>query len=174
MIFDLTELLTSRNAKSLSAQLPLEKVKIQGVEYDLKTPISFQFIFTPIEEKEVALEGTFETTFIIPCNRCLEEVEYPMEVTLSKFFVLDQLVILDEDQQADMKYVQENTLQVGQMIIDEIMVHFPMKVLCNENCKGICKSCGCNLNDNKCDCDSLDIDPRMAVFQDIKNNFKEV
>ena len=39
-------------------------------------------------------------------------------------------------------------------------------LLCNENCKGLCPVCGCNLNVEECSCEVEDIDPRLAVLKD--------
>ena len=60
------------------------------------------------------------------------------------------------------------------LIYDEILTGFPMKVLCREDCKGICRTCGINLNDKTCSCGRTDLDPRMAAIQDIFHQFKEV
>ena len=60
------------------------------------------------------------------------------------------------------------------LIYNEILLDFPMKVLCQEDCKGICSNCGANRNNESCDCKENDLDPRMAAIQDIFNKFKEV
>lgn len=57
---------------------------------------------------------------------------------------------------------------------NEVLINWPMRVLCKEDCKGICSRCGANLNQGSCDCDTADLDPRMAVISDIFKNFKEV
>ena len=49
-----------------------------------------------------------------------------------------------------------------------------MRVLCSDNCKGICNRCGTNLNRGTCDCDNRSLDPRMSVIQDIFKQLKEV
>ena len=56
----------------------------------------------------------------------------------------------------------------------EILMNWPMQVLCKEDCKGLCPSCGANLNLTTCDCDSTDLDPRMAKIRDVFSKFKEV
>ncbi|HWT27780.1 MAG TPA: DUF177 domain-containing protein, partial [Mobilitalea sp.] len=71
-------------------------------------------------------------------------------------------------------YIIGYNLDVDILIYDEILIGFPMKLLCSEDCKGICKHCGTNLNEKTCDCDKTEYDPRMSVIRDIFNNFKEV
>ena len=65
-------------------------------------------------------------------------------------------------------------LDLDRIIYDEVLVNWPMKVLCREDCAGICKKCGQNLNHKTCDCEKTELDPRMAVIQDVFNKFKEV
>jgi uncharacterized protein len=71
-------------------------------------------------------------------------------------------------------YVEGCQLDVDRLIYGEILVNWPMKVLCREECKGLCKKCGQNLNQGACGCDQFVPDPRMAAFEDMFNNFKEV
>lgn len=71
-------------------------------------------------------------------------------------------------------FLEEHELDVDRLIYDEILVNWPTKVLCKDDCKGICPVCGQNLNQQDCGCDRQVIDPRMAKFQDIFNEFKEV
>ena len=46
------------------------------------------------------------------------------------------------------------------------------KILCDEDCKGICKKCGQNLNDGACECDDFVPDIRFANLMDIFNGSK--
>ncbi|MBQ1604529.1 MAG: DUF177 domain-containing protein, partial [Lachnospiraceae bacterium] len=78
------------------------------------------------------------------------------------------------DEDGDDDFVNENQLDVDRLIFDEILVNWPAKVLCKDDCKGICLVCGQNLNIQDCGCNRQVIDPRMAAFQDVFDQFKEV
>ena len=71
-------------------------------------------------------------------------------------------------------YIDGYHLDVEQLLYNEILVGWPMKVLCSEDCKGICSVCGQNLNEGSCDCEDTSLDPRMSVIRDLYKNFKEV
>ncbi|MFQ8840665.1 MAG: YceD family protein [Clostridium fessum] len=47
-----------------------------------------------------------------------------------------------------------------------------MKVLCREDCKGICNRCGTNLNLRTCTCDTRSLDPRMSVIRRYSMNLR--
>ena len=67
-------------------------------------------------------------------------------------------------------YVSGYYLDVDQLIGNELLLNLPMKVLCREDCKGICRKCGTNLNHSSCSCDTVELDPRMAVIAEIFKN----
>mgnify|MGYP000090033718 CR=1 FL=1 len=79
----------------------------------------------------------------------------------------------DEDVE-DNDYLIGFNLDIDRLIYGEILVNWPMKVLCRDDCKGICKVCGMNLNKGDCNCQRTELDPRMAAIQDVFNKFKEV
>ena len=83
----------------------------------------------------------------------------------------------EEERIADLNeqsYLQGYNLDVDQFVRSELLLNLPMKVLCREDCRGICNRCGANLNYETCGCDRSSPDPRMSVIQDIFKQFKEV
>ena len=72
------------------------------------------------------------------------------------------------------KDIDGYNLDVDKLVFGEILLLIPGKTLCKEDCKGLCLRCGANLNEGECGCDRESLDPRMSVFKDILNNFKEV
>jgi uncharacterized protein len=63
---------------------------------------------------------------------------------------------------------------VDKLVYSEVLIDVPLRVLCSEDCRGLCYKCGANLNRGECGCDRVQLDPRMSVIQDIFKNFKEV
>ena len=61
-------------------------------------------------------------------------------------------------------------LDVDKMLYSEMLIGWPTKVLCKEDCKGICNVCGQNLNEGTCDCEDTGLDPRMSVVRDLFKN----
>ena len=79
-----------------------------------------------------------------------------------------------EDLGEDSSFADKNFLDVEALIRNELLVQWPIRVLCKDDCKGICSRCGANLNIQTCDCDTTVPDPRMAAIRDIFSKFKEV
>ena len=92
-------------------------------------------------------------------------------------YVLVDMKLSDEERTEALDesvFLHGYNLNVDELVCGEALLVWPMKVLCREDCKGLCPVCGQNLNLKTCDCDRTDLDPRMAKIRDIFKNFKEV
>ncbi len=94
------------------------------------------------------------------CDRCAEEVTKDMQLELKKILVskLDNNDDLD-----DYVVVKDAQFDLDEFISEEVLLSFPSKILCKDDCKGLCYKCGKNLNEGKCDC-KKDVDPRMEAL----------
>ena len=92
---------------------------------------------------------------------------------ITKGSVTDESEVESEDLD-EANYIDGYTLDVDQLISSEILIGWPTKILCSEDCKGICNVCGQNLNQGTCNCEDTSLDPRMSVIRDVFKNFKEV
>ena len=103
----------------------------------------------------------------------VENAAVHMHFDIDKTLKITDGALVDEEME-ETDYLIGFELDVDKLVFAEILVNWPMRVLCKDDCKGICKVCGMNLNKGTCSCDSFVPDPRMAAFQDIFNKFKEV
>ncbi len=173
MIVELTDVCTCEN-KEIQMEVTIEMQsfdsRLGSFRFIEKKP--FELHLTNQENKRLLIQGETDVVIAIPCDRCLEDIQTEIHLTFDKKFPLEGEHSEEEMEEAD--YISDFELDVERMIYDEILVNWPMKVLCREDCKGICKKCGANLNQQSCDCDDVELDPRMAAIQDVFNKFKEV
>ena len=121
--------------------------------------------------KKLVITGQADVTLNIPCDRCLKEVEVPFSLDFEKHVNLEA----EDDKESDeTNYIDGYNLDVDKLLYNEILIGWPMKVLCSEDCKGICSVCGQSLNEGTCDCEDTGLDPRMSVIRDFFKNYKEV
>ena len=125
------------------------------------------------ENAAVFVKGTVDIDVMIPCARCLEEVRTPIRFDIDKKLTVQEEGLVDEEMEKP-DYLIGFELDVDKLVYAEILVNWPMRVLCKDDCKGICKVCGMNLNKGACSCQRTELDPRMAAIQDVFNKFKEV
>lgn len=135
-----------------------------------KSPLSMDLRHE--SEGKVIVAGEASLTFAIPCDRCLTEVDVPFAVSISKSFDLKRERFGSEEGEAEEARFVTDTMELdaGELLRDELIVAWPAKVLCKEDCRGLCLVCGHDLNAGDCGCDRVVLDPRMAAIQDIFKN----
>ena len=124
--------------------------------------------------QELLFEGSVSLKVEIPCARCMDPVQVPLELS----FEVEEDTKLSEDARqqtlAENDFLHGYYLDVDKLVYGEALLSWPSRVLCREDCKGLCKRCGQNLNRKACSCDRTDPDPRMAKIRDIFRTYKEV
>lgn len=140
---------------SLPAWKIQDKLAVSGVVYN--------------KDGYLLLEGEIIGVLISQCSRCLEEVSHRLEVNFSEKL----LYIADQSRFSDWEFgeiEEEYTIYDGDsfdltdLLVENIIDELPSKVLCREDCAGLCPHCGHNLNEGQCDCVFEDIDPRLAIL----------
>lgn len=107
------------------------------------------------------LELQIKFTFDGMCDRCADPIKRDFTINAKKI-VVPQLANDDVDYDSYI-VLDNNILDVDSLVNEEIQLFLPHKMLCKEDCKGLCPKCGKNLNQGKCDC-KKDVDPRMSVL----------
>ncbi len=175
MLVSLSEIMTTNDkVVQINAPIEMNEFNYMGTNYEIshKEPISLTI--TNLGDKKILIEGGTNISLTLFCSRCLKEILFPMSIEVLREVDFN----LTEEQRAEgldeTNYIIGYNLDVDTLIYDEILIGFPMKLLCSEDCKGLCKNCGTNLNEKSCECDTYNYDPRMSVIRDIFKNFKEV
>ena len=175
MLVSLSEIMNlSAGVQKRTVSLEMVSFTRAGVTYPIAEKDDVALTLTNLGGRKVKIEMESRVVLTVPCDRCLQEVavEIPISVETEVNFnenAEERIKDLNET-----SYIDGYDLDVDRMVYEEILLGFPMKVLCQEDCKGICKVCGANLNQGECGCDRTEPDPRMSVIRDIFNNVKEV
>ncbi len=173
MLVNLSDVLTSEGGR-MRMEVPLEMACFESVTgvYKIleKTPVTFNF--TNIESGKAKIEGNVRLVFQTNCDRCLTEV--PTVLNLQFERVAASPGVAENDAVDDLSFMEDWQLNVETFVYNEIICNWPAKILCREECRGLCPVCGQNLNEGDCGCDTFVPDPRMAAIQDIFKRDKEV
>ncbi len=175
MIINISELLSTPGKSEYNeAPIEMDAFELNGDLYPFSKKEPVKLTITNTGDREISVEGSIEAVLAAPCDRCLKEVLVPFSLKVDKVIDLKKT---DEDRINDLdetSYIDHSSLDVDRLVSDELLIHFPMKILCREDCKGICFKCGKDLNLGECGCDRESLDPRMSAIRDIFKNFKEV
>jgi len=158
--------------KTFEIPVEFDSVKMPGEEYPVLEKQPVQLVLNHLGKKKIQMNAEIQMTLEIPCARCLESVSVPFMITVDTLLELPDTP--DEvKEESEEPYIDGYQLDVDALVRNELFVHMPLRVLCKEDCKGICKRCGTNLNLGTCDCDATELDPRMAAILDIFNGSKK-
>jgi DUF177 domain-containing protein len=138
-------------------------------------------LLEPIEVKgrirhksaEVELSGELRTRVAVPCDRCLREVETPIEVDFAERFITavswrnEELHELSKDD-LNLGLVSDEAIELDDVVREEILLALPSQVLCDQSCKGICPSCGADRNAGDCSCESEQVDSRWEKLRNLQ------
>lgn len=175
MLLDLSKLLLE-DGKTLetSTELEMQKLSFRMGVFPVirKSPVSLMVVNTGNRRLEIT--GDVELTFQIPCARCLTPVEYAIPLHIERTVDMKLTEEEREKSEEESNFMEGEQLNPEALVRNELLVNWPIRVLCKEDCKGICSRCGANLNIQTCDCDTTGLDPRMAAIKDIFSKFKEV
>ena len=127
-----------------------------------------------IRGKELLITAETRLSVIIPCDRCLEDVKREFELNCVKHVDVGLSDAELTEELDESNFIDGYHLDVDKLLFHEILSSWPTKVLCREDCKGLCNVCGQNLNTGSCNCEDTGLDPRMSVVRDLFKNFKEV
>ena len=175
MFINLSDVL-SEHHKTIEANIPVEMTEFVASfgRFPIVEKQEAHIVVKHVKQRELSIKGKVRLVLEIPCDRCLEPVKVPFDLDFTKNVDLQETDDVQDDELDEKNYIDGFNLDVDKLLYNEILIGWPMKILCSETCKGICNVCGQNLNKGSCDCEDTSLDPRMSVIRDVFKNFKEV
>jgi DUF177 domain-containing protein len=109
-------------------------------------------------------ELAFEASLAGPCFRCLEDASIRTSVRGREYQGSDS----EESEQTTNPYLANDRLDLSSWARDAIALALPEKILCREDCAGLCSGCGANLNTEECRCPPPAPDLRFAKLAQLR------
>ncbi len=143
----------------------LEPVALGGQSY-LVVPAEIEAALTVQRATSgYAMRLRFEVGVHGPCMRCLEDAVVPLPVDALEYHDLDP----GGDDELVSDYVADDAVQLAAWARDAIVLALPNPILCRADCAGLCPACGKNLNLEPHTHDELDVDPRWAALEGLRD-----
>jgi len=139
------------------------KVKHEIVKF--KGPINVSGHLENLGQRIFQIEGIIKAPVETVCYRCLSKTVLNLNVSFSLKFS-DAISDSSGDEEELIQF-SGNEIELRPHIINEIILNWPAQVLCKPDCKGLCPTCGTNLNISSCTCSNDYIDPRFSVLKDL-------
>ena len=101
------------------------------------------------------------------CARCLAPIAGTFSLDFERTVVTKGTLSEEqlEDNVDEYAVLDGPELCVDEEIRESLILEFPSKLLCSEDCAGLCPKCGKRLSEGDCGCPTKEIDPRLAVLK---------
>ncbi len=146
-----------------------------GTDEDFRVvgPVTLAFdIFK--QDHRFRLVGHVQAVLELPCSRCLDPFTTPVDAAFDLRYqphtenTGEGEREIEEDDLTTAFY-EHDEIDLGQLMREQFYLSLPMKPLCGEACRGLCPSCGTNLNRGACGCTHEWADPRLAALRELRN-----
>lgn len=161
MKIDVSELFRKKVAeKNIDLILTTEDLINLSKDFEIGSEVKVEGIVS-LAGDILHFDGHIKCNVLLHCARCTEKFTYAVDAIVNEEFSRDS-----ENEDDNIIFIEGDKLDITDIIERNILLTLPMKPLCSESCKGLCQSCGANLNINTCNCDNIDVDPRLAQLKD--------
>jgi uncharacterized protein len=110
------------------------------------------------------MTGTIRTCLHGVCDRCAADFTRDVEIPINVVLVTE---LADEENEDEWVFPLEgDSADLEDIIRTVFVLNMDSKLLCKEDCKGLCHRCGTNLNDGPCSCQK-ELDPRFAALKQL-------
>lgn len=111
----------------------------------------------------VTLKADVQYRYEGSCDRCAAPIYHERRFTMEHILV----VSLNHEENDSFVLIDNYQLPLDELVEEDLILDQPSKVLCKEDCRGLCAMCGKNLNEGDCDCHHETVDPRLAALQQL-------
>ncbi len=142
------------NLASFESVLDTEiKIKKSDISFDNEMQIEDEIILKLMLTKDtpfsVIVQAHISGVMTGSCARCLKQVKTILDNSFTVIYKRKDMMDND-DVESDVFPYQDNEIDIGEALNEAVLLATPMKLVCGENCKGLCPVCGKNLNEEEC------------------------
>jgi uncharacterized protein len=138
--------------ETLRGTEPASIVELDEPDIRFKHDVEYDF-HAQVQGDALLVTGTVETPATLRCSRCLTTFELPLRV--NQFLFHQQLGA-------------EDFIDLTPNIREDIILELPQRALCEPQCRGLCPTCGKNLNEGACQCEPSRGDLRWHALDQLK------
>lgn len=116
------------------------------------------------------LVASAEIPYSGECARCLDPVNGVYVLPFERTVVTEGTLTeeQEEDNVDEFVIIEGGFLDIDDAVREALILSFPMRLLCSEDCEGLCPKCGKPKREGACGCVEKEIDPRWAVLASLR------
>jgi uncharacterized protein len=131
------------------------------------------FVHAALEKtgRQMLLRAEFRTKSRFTCDRCLDEFENVLSTHYEVVYITEESGARSNSEE-EVQYISPDAsmIDLGEDVRQFLILAVPLKLLCKDDCQGLCPKCGANRNKVNCSCAENDADPRWEVLKKVSLN----
>ncbi len=141
-----------RGEVALREEVPADHAMWSGTGVELVRPLDVDLTAREVGDG-VLVRGSLRTAVRLSCRRCLEPVEHELDAHVDLLFAPP----MEGEEEGDDGEVyplppRGDALDLTDAVREHVVLETPALALCREDCRGLCPSCGADLNQGACEC----------------------
>ena len=155
-----------RPGESVSYSVSVDLSDLQyGTSYPVTEPVLASGTVR-ITAGVLVMKGLITTCIHGTCDRCAADFDREMEIPIDAVLVTE---LANEENEDEWVFpLDGDSADLEDIVRTTFVLNMDSKLLCSDDCKGLCCRCGKNLNDGPCGCQK-EIDPRLAALKQLLN-----
>jgi uncharacterized metal-binding protein YceD (DUF177 family) len=121
----------------------------------------------------VRATGAIDATVRTECDRCLKPVEVDVAGAFDQRYVWSAAEVEAESEvepdALDVELLESPVLDTRALAREQLELSVPIRIVCSEDCAGLCPICRIDRNVAACACESTPTDPRWEALKKLKN-----
>jgi uncharacterized protein len=95
------------------------------------------------------------------CRRCLRVAVGEVDAEVHEVYERDPV-------EGETRLLRGSEIDLTELVRDAVVLELPVAPLCDDDCAGLCPTCGVDRNETPCDCATEETDPRWAALSDLR------
>ncbi len=165
MIIDISSVLTGEKPSlDINYEIPLSEADVLTENLFGAKPTSPVSVRGSIKNNGgcTTLYLTASFDYAGECARCLDAVSGSFSLDFERTVVAEGS--LESSDEEDYVITKDGKISPDLQLCEELSLSFPSKLLCDEDCPGLCPKCGKPKKEGKCGCPEKEIDPRLKIL----------
>jgi uncharacterized protein len=143
------------NGLNVEGEIPIEEMDLHEISFSIDSPFVYRFFLEIVDDVFIA-KGFYKGAVNFICDRCLKAFTGD---SCNENYIFAK----------EISAIEGETIDLTDGVREDILLALPIKVLCSEDCKGICPRCGADMNVEKCVCKQTR--PETTPFSELDKLF---
>lgn len=135
----------------LSGHIDVDGCAVGEKELTLPEGASYDVVFTNAGDG-ILVTGIVRASVTGECDRCLEPAAFEVAGEIEEYYLFEEPEDPESYEDGFELIGPDRVIDLGDAISDAVVMDTPFVVLCQPDCKGLCPTCGANLNEGDCGC----------------------